>query len=95
MRLFTTTLKRQTHLQTKLDYFTTKLKQIGYSLPFTENTASKITYPGVHKKKNHDIFCASLMGDQVPAVAVVTRLKHSFIMPFPNDDSLKSNEIQL
>lgn len=35
------------------------------------------------------------MGDQVPVVAVVTRLKHSFIMPFPNDDSLKSNEIQL
>lgn len=35
------------------------------------------------------------MGDQFPVVVVVTRLKHSFIMPFPNDDSLKSNEIQL
>lgn len=79
----------------KLDYFTTKLKrEIGYSLPFTQNTASKITYPGVHKT-NHNIFCASLIGDQGPVVVVITRLKHSFIMPFPNDDSLKSNEIQL
>lgn len=49
---FTTTLKKDDNFQLKLDYFTTKLKrEIGYSFPFTENTASKITYPGVHIKK--------------------------------------------